>query len=45
MVTEYKYGRMELNMREVGASIKPVVMENFGMLMVIYLKANGMMIS
>jgi len=43
MDMEYKFGKMELNTKETGDSIKHVVKESFGMLMETFLKVNGLM--
>ena len=39
-----KFGKMELNIRDSGGSIKPVARENFGTWTEIFLKENGRMI-
>jgi hypothetical protein len=41
---EHKFGLMVLSMKENGASIKQMVVVNFGMLMEMSMKANGKMI-
>ena len=43
MGTEYKYGPMELNMKENGGIIKHMEKEFFGMLMEMYTMENGKM--
>jgi hypothetical protein len=41
MEEEYKYGMMEVNMKVIGKMIKLISMENYCMLMEIYMKENG----
>lgn len=41
MDMEFKYGKMELNMKETGDLTKPVDKVSFGMLMETCLKENG----
>jgi hypothetical protein len=44
MVMAHSYGRMDLNMKVIGAGIKPTVKENWCMLMGTFMKVNGLMI-
>jgi hypothetical protein len=41
MDMEFKYGKMELNMKVIGDLIRHAVMESFGMLMEMSLKESG----
>ena len=41
MATEYKFGKMERNMREIGKMIKLMVKEHLSILTVINLLENG----
>ena len=43
MDMEFKYGKMEQNMKEIGDLIRHVDMENSGMLMEMFSKVNGLM--
>ena len=44
MVMGYKYGQMEVDMKDFGVEIKLMVKVNWSMLMVISMKDNGKMI-
>lgn len=44
MALDFKYGRMVQNMKDNGKTIKLMVMENSGILMVTFMKEIGLMI-
>jgi hypothetical protein len=44
MEKEFKHGKMEPDMKEIGKIIKLMEKENFGMLMEMFLRVNGKMI-